>query len=184
MMELGNVFSLSLSWSTRFQFASCSSAHDILSISPKLARDGTVCEINLFQSQNGYLCFQPGSKNPFAIIGDGIKWLDGMVFLALPEQDGKMGLLLLSRIDNHLQFQTLWSTGKSFNIPRPTSMDVSYGGNINIGHTTSMYSLDLVNRLNRIGVSVLRFFNGTFEEVTGVMQPGGTDLERFVSTHC
>ncbi|KAF9507107.1 hypothetical protein BS47DRAFT_1366863 [Hydnum rufescens UP504] len=97
-------------------------------------------------------------------------------FVALPEPDGKTGLLLLRENTNgELEFQTIRSTGQSFAVAEIKSSGILYRGDINLCRTTSMNSLTLVNTFQGIAgteVSVLQFRNDTFEKVAGVTQPG------------
>lgn len=141
--------------------------------------------MNFFESQNGYIKFR--GDMPFVDkIGDPIPWTDTTAFLALPEQDGKTGLLLLSRSAKaFLQFRTLRSTGKSFHVSDLTTTNILYRGDINLGHSVSTSSLDLVNTFptaNGTEVSVLHFFNDTFVNVVGVTQPPETSLQGYETT--
>jgi YD repeat-containing protein len=132
-----------------------------------------VWRIDFLESQEGIIKFR--EDNPFHSVGVDIGVLSHSTFLALPEQDGKTGLLLVSQDNTSLRYQSLRSTGKSL-FPHPSKVtDMTYQGNISIGQTTSMTSLDLVNVVhlfpNITQVSVLHFFDGEFVSVKEVTQP-------------
>ena len=178
-MATGNIFLFF--WWLRQLNNSLDRASDIFLISPAFKNPNTVCKIHMFESQGGYLKFRSG--DPFKDVGDHIMFTDTTAFLSLPEQDGKTGLLLLARnSEGKLEFRTLRSTGKSFDPSDLVATKLSYSGSINLGSTTSMASLDLVNVFEgRTGteVSVLNFFNGSFRSIVGVKQPPGRDLKTF-----
>ena len=148
-------------------------ASDIFFMSPTFQGGGNVWSIDFFQSKKGDLEFR--SDNPFGSIGAQIDVAVNSAFLSLPEQDGKTGLLLVSQSnDTYLQYQTLRSTGKSLSLSKLTVTKLLYQGDINVGQSTSMTSLDLVNVVHlqdQTQVSVLHFFNGQFVDVKGVKQP-------------
>lgn len=130
------------------------------------------CDINFFESQDGLLHFQGNETPPRA--GATVRWTSTTSFLALPELDGKTGLLLLQKNNGYLEFQTIRSTGQSFIVAELENTNLPYSGDINLGRTTSMNSLNLVNAFDGLGgteVSVLQFLNGTFVNIAGVTQP-------------
>ncbi len=152
-------------------------------MTPKASGANTVTQIDFFQSNDqGILTFK---DNFFSGIGDRVMWTSTIAFVALPEKDGKNGLLMLSQNNaGYLEFQTLRSTGKSLAVLDSTNSNQLYNGNVSLGRTTSMGTLDLVNIFLSTGsqdvvVSVLHFFNGTFVNVTGVKQPPGSVLSGF-----
>ncbi|CCM06065.1 uncharacterized protein FIBRA_08312 [Fibroporia radiculosa] len=154
---------------------------DVFLISSLYSGGNIVCEISFFQSQNGRLKYR--DDNPFAKIGESISWTETTSFLALPEQDGKTGLLVLSQSGNgYLQYQTLRSTGKTLAVSDQVTTNVLYDGKITLGRSTSTNSLDIVNVFEAIDgteVSVLHFYNGSFIDIRGVKQPPGTTLQGY-----
>ncbi|KAK7452669.1 hypothetical protein VKT23_012067 [Stygiomarasmius scandens] len=156
-------------------------ASDIFLISSMFSGSSNVCEIDFIESKNGLLEFR--SDGPFIDVGTQIQWTQTTSFLALPEQDGKTGLLLLSQsMNSFLQFMTLRSTGKTLALSELVTTSLLYSGNINLGRSTSVSSLDLVNTFETVNgteIAVLHFFNGTFVNITGVKQPPGTSVSGF-----
>ena len=71
-------------------------------------------------------------------------------------------------------FQTIRSTGQSFAVADIQNSGILYHGDLNLGRTTSLNSLTLVNSFDNATsteVSVLQFRNGMFEKVADVTQP-------------
>ncbi|CCM02460.1 uncharacterized protein FIBRA_04559 [Fibroporia radiculosa] len=154
---------------------------DVFLVSSLYSGGNIVCEISFFQSQSGRLKYR--DDNPFAKIGESISWTDTTSFLALPEQDGKTGLLVLSQSGTgYLQYQTLRSTGKTLAVSAQVTTSVLYDGNITLGQSASTNSLDIVNIFEAVDgteVSVLHFYNGSFVSIRGVKQPPGTVLQGY-----
>ena len=145
---------------------------------------GSGYAISFFESRQGNLTFR--QDGPFDSIGTSLSSSDSAAFLALPEPDGKTGVLFVSKDDNsHLQWKTLRSTGTSFSVSELTSTSIAYDGNISVCPITSTSSLDLINvcysdTAVETDVSILHFSGDGFVTVSGVTQPpSGSSLQNY-----
>ena len=140
------------------------------------------CRIRLIESTQGVLKYR--KDDPLGEVGKAVKWTDSSAFLPYQvDEDGKTGLLSISKASNKLQYQILRSTGPSLlTSSPPIATSILYDGDVTLSKVTTQDTADVVSVVKTTSgtkVGLLRFHNDGLVEVIEVKQPPKDELKGY-----